>query len=164
MLNSFTLWLNLILICGERLWTINLLIRGGILVIHYGGLNRYGLYRLACLNAWPIGSGTIRRCGLIGQVWDCWRKCVTMGAGFQVSYAQAMPSVAYSLLLPVDQSTQTPQLFLQHHVCLYAIVFSVTMIIDGTSKTESQPQLNVFLQKICHCPGHGVSSQQQNLN
>ena len=22
--------------------------------------------RLMCLNAWPIGSGTIRRCGLMG--------------------------------------------------------------------------------------------------
>ena len=28
------------------------------------GLNRSGPRRLMCLNAWPIGSGTIRRCGL----------------------------------------------------------------------------------------------------
>ena len=29
-----------------------------------GGLNRYGPYRLMCLGAWPMGSGSIRRCGL----------------------------------------------------------------------------------------------------
>jgi hypothetical protein len=31
-----------------------------------GGLNRYGPHRLLYLDAWPIGSGTIRRCGLVG--------------------------------------------------------------------------------------------------
>ena len=31
-----------------------------------GGLNRFGSHRFMCLNAWPIGSGTIRRCGLVG--------------------------------------------------------------------------------------------------
>ena len=33
--------------------------------VECGGLNRYGSLRLMCLNAWPIRSGTIRRCGLI---------------------------------------------------------------------------------------------------
>ena len=28
--------------------------------VEYGGLNRFGPHRLMCLNAWPIGSGTIR--------------------------------------------------------------------------------------------------------
>ena len=31
-----------------------------------GGLNRRGPHRLICLNAWLIGSGPIRRCGLVG--------------------------------------------------------------------------------------------------
>jgi hypothetical protein len=31
-----------------------------------GGLNRFGLHRLMCLNAWLMGSSTIRRCGLLG--------------------------------------------------------------------------------------------------
>ena len=31
-----------------------------------GGLNRYGFHRFMCLNAWPIRSGTIRKCGLVG--------------------------------------------------------------------------------------------------
>ena len=30
------------------------------------GLNRNSLHRVMCLHAWPIGSGTIRKCGLIG--------------------------------------------------------------------------------------------------
>ena len=33
---------------------------------------------------------------LLEQVWSCWRKCVTVGVGFEVSYAEAMPSVAQS--------------------------------------------------------------------
>jgi hypothetical protein len=32
----------------------------------YDGLNKFGLPRLMCLNAWSIRSGTIRSCGLIG--------------------------------------------------------------------------------------------------
>ena len=30
-----------------------------------GGLNMYGPHRFMCLNTWPIGSGTIRMCGLV---------------------------------------------------------------------------------------------------
>jgi hypothetical protein len=30
-----------------------------------GGLNRTASHRLICVNGWPIGSGTIRRCGLV---------------------------------------------------------------------------------------------------
>ena len=32
----------------------------------YGGLNKFVPHRFMCLNAWPTGSGTIRRCGLVG--------------------------------------------------------------------------------------------------
>jgi hypothetical protein len=28
-------------------------------------LNRYNPHRLMCLNAWPIGSGNVSRCGLV---------------------------------------------------------------------------------------------------
>jgi hypothetical protein len=31
-----------------------------------GGLNRNGPHRLIYLNTWHRGSGTVRRCGLIG--------------------------------------------------------------------------------------------------
>ena len=31
-----------------------------------GALSKYGLHRLMCVNAWPMGSGTIRRCGFVG--------------------------------------------------------------------------------------------------
>lgn len=34
--------------------------------VECGGLNRFGPHRLMCLNAWPTGSGTIRRCVLVG--------------------------------------------------------------------------------------------------
>ena len=62
---------------------------GTCLLDNHGGLHMCG-----------SGNGTIRRCGLVGVgvallewVWPCWRKCVTVGAGFEVSYVQAMPSV-----------------------------------------------------------------------
>jgi hypothetical protein len=32
--------------------------------------------------------------------------CVTVGVGFEVSYAQAKPSVAHGLLLPVGQDEE----------------------------------------------------------
>ena len=31
-----------------------------------GGLNRFGSHRFMCLNVWPLGDSTIRRCGLVG--------------------------------------------------------------------------------------------------
>lgn len=37
-----------------------------------GGLNRYGPFRLMCLNAWPIRSGAIKRCGLIKGSESLW--------------------------------------------------------------------------------------------
>lgn len=51
-----------------------------------GGLSKNGPHRLMCLKARPIGSGTIRRCGLV------WWKCVIVGTDFEVSHAQAMPT------------------------------------------------------------------------
>jgi hypothetical protein len=62
-------------------------------------LNRYGPHKVMCLTVWPIGCGTIRRCGLVGGV--------SVGAGFDVSYAQATPSVAHSLLIPEELSAQS---------------------------------------------------------
>jgi hypothetical protein len=62
-----------------------------------GGLNRNDLHRPMCLSAWPIGSGTLRRCSLVGG-------SRSLGMGFEVIYNQAMPRVAHSLLLlPMDQ-------------------------------------------------------------
>ena len=46
-----------------------------------------------CLNIWPTGIGTIRRCGLVGGSVSLW------GVGFEVSYVQAILNVAHTLLL-----------------------------------------------------------------
>jgi hypothetical protein len=48
-------------------------------------LNRNGPNRLLFLNAWPIGSGTFRRHGLVGVDVAFWR-CVMWGS-FEVSDA-----------------------------------------------------------------------------
>jgi hypothetical protein len=45
---------------------------------------RSGPYRLICLNAWPTGG-----MALLELVRPCWRKCVPVEAGFEVSYVQA---------------------------------------------------------------------------
>lgn len=49
------------------------------------------------LNAWPVGTSTIRRCGLVGVCVALLEECVTIRAGFEVSHAKAMPSVAHTL-------------------------------------------------------------------
>ena len=56
------------------------------------------------------------------EVWPCWRKCVTLGAELVASYAQAIPNVVLSRLLPVDQDVEllsrppAARLPLCHHV------------------------------------------------
>ena len=52
----------------------------------WGGLNRYGPHRLMCVNAWPVGSGTIRRCGIAGVSVALLRTSVTVGVGLEVFY------------------------------------------------------------------------------
>jgi len=61
-----------------------------------GDLNGYELHSVW---AWPLGSGSIRRCGLIGADVILLEEVCHYGAGFEASYAQATPSVTYSLLL-----------------------------------------------------------------
>ena len=47
----------------------------------------------------PQGMALLEGVALLEYVWPYWRKCITVEAGFEVSYAQATPSVAQSLLL-----------------------------------------------------------------
>jgi len=83
--------------------------------------------------------------------------CVTVGVGFGVSYAQTPSSVESILFLPPSDQIVESQL-LQHIVCLDAAKLSTMLRMDWTSKTVSQPQLNVSFYKSCL--GHAVSSQQ----
>jgi hypothetical protein len=53
-----------------------------------------------------VGTATIRRYGLVGMC-PCWRKYITVEAGFEVSYAQEMITEEHSLsLLPADQDVE----------------------------------------------------------
>jgi hypothetical protein len=58
--------------------------------VECGGLNRNGLHRLIDLNAWSLGCGTIRKCGLVGG-------SVSLGKEFEVSKVQVRPD---SISLP----------------------------------------------------------------
>jgi hypothetical protein len=51
-----------------------------------------------CLNAWPIGRGTIRRCDLVGVGVALLEELCHCCVGFGVSYVQTMPSVEYCCL------------------------------------------------------------------
>ena len=89
-------FLGKILLLGGLQFSSALSQYSGMLGLYaYHGLNKYGHHRLMCLNAWPIESGTIRRYGLVEvgvallkYMWLCWKKCVTVEVGFEVSYAQ----------------------------------------------------------------------------
>ena len=50
----------------------NILLFRVIIFNQCGGLNMYDPHRIMCLNAWSIGSGTIRRCGLVGGSVSLW--------------------------------------------------------------------------------------------
>jgi hypothetical protein len=74
--------------------------------------------------------------------------------GFEATYAQAVPTVAYSLLLPMEQIVElsarslAPCMPACHHVSCHDD--------NGvTSKTIRWAQLNAFLYKTCH--GYVVS-------
>ena len=76
-----------------------------------GSLNRYDHHRLMCLNVWPIRTGTIGRCGLVGGSY------VTVGTGTLRSYMLKLcllwHTVSFCCLL-------IKMLLLQHHICLCA--------------------------------------------
>ena len=80
-----------------------------------GGLNENGSHRL-------LGSGTIRRCGLVGGSVSLW-------VGFEVLDVQARPRVSLSsCCLPIQM--ENSQLLLQHHACLYTNMFPDLTIVD----------------------------------
>ena len=58
-------------ICHSERWRIASSAAGLSFDRECGGLNRFGLHRPVCLNVWPIGSDTIKRCGLVGEVCHC---------------------------------------------------------------------------------------------
>ena len=51
----------------------------------------------------PKGIALLGGMALLEYIWPSWRKYVTVGVGFEVSYAQATSSETMHLLLPPDQ-------------------------------------------------------------
>ena len=111
--------------------------------------------RLRCLNAWPIGSGIIRRCGLVGGNVSLWGWVLRSSVLKVCCCGIQSPSVACRSRCRILSSSPAP--------CLPAQCDALHHDDNGLNLwTVSQPQLNVFLYKSCL--GHGVSSQQWNLN
>ena len=75
--------------------------------------------------------------------------------GFEVPKVHAKPKVPLLLSVDVDVELSATSL---HHVCLRAAMLLTMRLMDSTSETVSQPQLNTcFCKTGCD---HGVSSQQ----
>jgi hypothetical protein len=89
------------------------------------------------LGPWRVAS--LRGVALLEEVWPYWRKCVTSGSDFEVSYAQALVGVESSLLLVAYRRQSPPgclwvklknSWILQRHVCLDAAMLPALMIMD----------------------------------
>jgi hypothetical protein len=94
-----------------------------------------------CLNAWLIGSGTVRRCGLIGGN-------VTVEMGFEVSDTQAnKPNRAVSCC-SLGSGCRT--------LSSFSSTMSACAAVLLASETVIPPQGNVLLYRSCS--GHGISS------
>ena len=95
----------------------------------------------------PIGSSTIRRCGIVGVGVALLEKRVTGGRlwGFRsTSRGQWLTPFSCSLQIWMQAS----QLPLQHHVCLHAATLPTMVIIDQTFETIGQTQLNLFFKEL----------------
>jgi hypothetical protein len=81
---------------------------------------------------------------------------VSLGAGFEVTKAQASPSGSL-FLLAADSDLECSAT--SSAACLPACHHAAHPdIMNQTSETVSQPQITVFIPESCH--GHSISSQQ----
>ena len=91
-------------------------------------------HRLTCVNAWPIGSGTISgaccsRCGLDRESVSLWRQALR--SHICSEYAQCETQfTSCSLQIKMENS----QLLLQHRVCLHAAMFLAKAVMDQTAE------------------------------
>ena len=116
------------------------------------------------LNVWPMGSGSTRRCDLVGigmtlleEVCQCssglWGLLVIKLHPIQKKASSCLPPEETLLLIAFGSSCRT--LLLQHRVSVHG--YHASHYDDnGLNLWNSHPQLKVFLYKSCH--GHGVSS------
>lgn len=63
-------------------------------------------------------------------------ECVTVGVGFEFSYAQALPNVESNLPLRLQIKIENSWL-LQHYVCLHTAMVLTMMVKERTSETVS---------------------------
>jgi hypothetical protein len=93
--------------------------------VECGGLNRFGPHRLMCLNAWPTGSSTIRRCGLVGI--SVLPLDGRVGGALRSPILKVFPMWnPVSSWLPLDQELSSPT----SHICLHIAMLLTMMIID----------------------------------
>ena len=76
-------------------------------LVKCGSLNIIALHKL-------IEMGTIRRHS---------QRCVTVGTDFEVSYAQASPSVDMNSSYCLQIKMCNSEFLLQHHICLHTAMF-----------------------------------------
>ena len=88
--------------------------------------------------------GRIRRCALVGGG-------MLLGAGFEVSKPQAIPSFIFLYLVLMDQDVSS-HLLLHHHAYLPAAMFPVVIDTDSPSGTVIPNKILSFI----NCFGYGL--------
>ena len=111
-----------------------------------GGLNRNDSPppRLMCLNAWPEEVALLGAVVLLKQMFPCWRSYVTMEAGFEVLYAQVMPSQVIDTFCCLWIKMQNSP---QHRLNNY---WNLSPSIGKQTLLENGPQL-VSHSCVCVC-------------
>lgn len=113
-----------------------------------GGFKKNGSHR-------SIGSGPIGRCSLAGVKCDLVGRSMSLEAGFEVSDAQAMPSVAFSSCCLLLAELLAP--FPEPHLPMYCQASHHDY--SGLNLwTVRQLKWNVSPYKSCH--SHSVSTQK----
>jgi len=96
---------------------------------------------------WPMGSGTIRRCGLVGGsmllcMWPLRDPRLKLLPVWKI-LSFRLPADDNLLLAACRSRCRTLPNF-SRHVCLLTALLPTVMIMDWTSETVSQSQWNVF--------------------
>jgi hypothetical protein len=105
---------------------------------YYGGLNMYSSHQSMQLNTWPIGSGIIRRCGLVGGSVLLW--CQNLRS--PILKIHSVPFCCHWIKM------WNSQLLLQNHYCLPASMLPNMMKIDSLWNCKTAPLKCFFFIRV----------------
>ena len=101
----------------------------------------YSFVVFIALNMLGPGSGSIRRCSLVGVIVALLEEVCHCGVGFETLLLTALKTVFWLSWIRI----QYPQFLFQQYVCLDATMLTAKMIMNWNSDTINHPKLNVVL-------------------